>query len=145
MISDVSQRLAGPGCYLAETMPFKEMEFESLQLLSGYFSSQPVQQDFTRNLIDGDLPFGRRRSLFVEFLDAVVMANIQVSSAVDCPLVSHLNDPRCAGTLLGVKKPRLLEKEEEKLLEKILSLALIPEDAACNGEDNMRMSPEEDG
>jgi hypothetical protein len=145
VISDVSQRLAGCGCYLAETMPFKEMEFEGLQLFRGYFSSQPIQQDFTRNLIDGYLPLGRWRSLFVKFLDAIVMANIQVSFAVDCTLVSHLNDPRCAGTLLGVKKPRLLEEEEKKLLEKILSLALIPEDAACNGEDDMRMSPEEDG
>jgi hypothetical protein len=111
VISDVSQRLAGPGSYLPETMPFKEMEFESLQLLRGYFSSQPVQQDFTRNLVDGYLPFGRWRSLFVEFLDAVVMANIQVSSAVDGPLVSHLNDPRCARALFGVKEPRLLEEE----------------------------------
>jgi hypothetical protein len=145
VISDVSQRLAGLDGYLAETIPLKEMEFKDLPLFRGYFSSQPVQQGSARNLIYGYLPPGRWRPLFVEFLNVVVVTNIQVSSAVDGALVGHLNDPRCARTLLGVKKPRLLEKEEKKFLEQILRLAFVPEDAARNGENNTRMPPEEEG
>jgi hypothetical protein len=145
VISDVSQRLAGLDGYLAETIPLKEMKFKDLPLFRGYFSSQPVQQGSARNLVYGYLPPGRWRPLFVEFLNVVVVTHIQVSSAVDGSLVRHLNDPRCARTLLGVKKPRLLEEEEKKFLEKVLGLAFVPEDAARNGEDNTRMSPEKDG
>jgi hypothetical protein len=120
------------------------MEFKDLPLFCGYFSSQPVQQGFARNLVDGYLPPGRWRPLFVEFLNVVVVTNIQVSSAVDGSLVGHLNDPRCARTLLGVKKPGLLEEKEKKFLEQILSLAFVAEDAARNGENNTCMPPEED-
>jgi hypothetical protein len=74
-----------------------------------------------------------------------MVTHIQVSSAVDGALVGHLNDPRCAGTLLGIKKPRLLEEEKKKFLEKVLGLTFVPEDAARNGEDNARMSSKKDG
>ena len=95
VISDISERLAGPGGYLAETIPLKKMEFKGLPLFCGDFSSKPIQQDPARDMIYRYLPPGRRRPLFVELQNAVVMSNIQVSSAVDCSLVGHLNDPRC--------------------------------------------------
>jgi len=87
--------LAGPGGYFAETIPLEKMKFKGLLLFCRNFSSKPVQQCPTRNLVYRYLPPGRRRPLFVELLNAVVMTNIQVSSAVDCSLVGHLNDPRC--------------------------------------------------
>ena len=96
VISDISESLAGLGGNLAETIPLKKMEFKGLPLFCGDFTSKPIQQSSTRNLVYGYLPPGRRRPLFVELLNAVVMTNSQVPSAVNCSLVGHLNDPRCA-------------------------------------------------
>src|SRR5580698_7691397 len=110
VISDISERLAGLGGYFAETIPIKKMKFKGLSLFCRYFSSKPIQQSSTRNLVYGYLPPGRRRMLFVELLNAIVMTNIQVPSTVDCSLVGHLNDPRCARAFPGIKKPRLLEE-----------------------------------
>jgi len=145
MISDVSQCLTSLSGDFAKTIPFKEVEFEGLPLFHGHFPSQPIQQGSTCNLVDRYLLPGRWRPLFIKVLNAVVMTYFQISSAVDGSLVGHLNDPRYARTFPCVKNPGLLEEEEKKFLEKILSLAFIPEDAACNAENDARVSSEKDG
>ena len=96
VISDISESLAGLGGNLAETIPLKKVKFKGLPLFRRNFSSKPIQQDRARDMIYRYLSPSRRRQLFVELLNAVVMTNSQVPSAVNCSLVGHLNDPRCA-------------------------------------------------
>ena len=65
----------------------------------------------------------------IEIDTRVEVPRLEVASAVDCAMVSHLNDPGTAGTFGGIKYVRFAMNKQEDFLKQVVCLGRVSEDA----------------
>src|SRR5579862_506466 len=126
MISDVSQGLIQLRGDLGECVSLVEMQTQSIALIF----TEGVQKSLDGRISDQlhtELGFHCRLRTGVECfrsyieVDArVEVPRLEVTSAVDCAMVSHLNDPGTAGALGGIKYFRFAMNEQENFLKQVV-------------------------
>src|SRR5579862_2518096 len=131
MISDVSQGLIQLRGDLGECVSLVEMQTQSIALIF----TEGVQKSLDGRISDQlhtELGFHCRLRTGVECfrsyieVDArVEVPRLEVTSAVDCAMVSHLDDPRTSRAFGRIEESSLAMNKQEHVLEQIVCLGRI--------------------
>src|SRR5258708_4675234 len=139
MTSDVDEGAPGELGNLLEGEPLEEIKLNGFPLLRREPSIEFLHQRLSKN------PFHRllvERCLFprigqahcgvFQFLARIKVARVEVAAPVEGAMVSHLKDPRTRCPVCAVKESCLAEEEEKDLLDEIIRLSFIPQNAVSD-------------
>lgn len=148
VVPDTSEGLAEFLTDLRERIALEEVEAQSLALVLRKRLQHLFQSVTPKNGFGGIIVVRGRYSdhligITSDFFPGVKLARGEMAAPLDGPVVCHLNNPGAGCAFRAVEDPALALEKKKQVLNEILRLRRVPQDASGNGADDCRVTVEE--